>query len=47
LKFGVRGETAKNRIMSFVQGTELPFQAKHGMIAVATGGIFGKGPGQQ
>lgn len=45
LKFGVRGETAKNRILSFVQGTELPFQAKHGMIAVATGGIFGKGPG--
>jgi cell division protein FtsW len=45
LKFGVRGETAKNRILSFVQGTELPFQAKHGMIAVATGGVFGKGPG--
>jgi cell division protein FtsW len=45
LKFGVRGETAKNRILSFVQGTELPFQAKHGMIAIATGGIFGKGPG--
>lgn len=45
LKFGVRGETAKNRIMSFVNGTELPFQAKHGMIAIATGGIFGKGPG--
>lgn len=45
LKFGVRGETAKNRILSFVNGTELPFQAKHGMIAVATGGIFGKGPG--
>lgn len=45
LKFGVRGETAKNRILSFVNGTELPFQAKHGMIAIATGGIFGKGPG--
>jgi cell division protein FtsW len=45
LKFGVRGETAKNRILSFVNGTELPFQAKHGRIAVATGGIFGKGPG--
>lgn len=45
LKFGVRGETAKNRILNFVQGTELPFQAKHGMIAVATGGVFGKGPG--
>ena len=45
LKFGVRGETAKNRILSFINGTELPFQAKHGRIAVATGGVFGKGPG--
>jgi cell division protein FtsW len=45
LKFGVRGETAKNRILSFVNGTELPFQAKHARIAVATGGITGKGPG--
>ena len=45
LKFGVRGETAKNRILSFVNGTELPFQAKHARIAVATGGIVGKGPG--
>jgi cell division protein FtsW len=44
-KFGVRGETAKNRILSFVNGTELPFQAKHARIAVATGGIVGKGPG--
>lgn len=45
LKFGVRGETAKNRILSFVNGSELPFQAKHARIAVATGGVFGKGPG--
>ena len=45
LKFGVRGETAKNRIMNFVQGTELPFQAKHARIAVASGGVIGKGPG--
>lgn len=45
IKFGVRGETAKNRIMSFVEGKELPFQAKHARIAVATGGVFGKGPG--
>jgi cell division protein FtsW len=44
-KFGVRGETAKNRILSFIYGTELPFQAKHARIAVATGGIVGKGPG--
>ena len=45
LKFGVRGETAKNRILSFVNGSELPFQAKHARIAVATGGVIGKGPG--
>jgi cell division protein FtsW len=45
LKFGVRGETAKNRILSFIHGTELPFQAKHARIAIATGGIAGKGPG--
>jgi cell division protein FtsW len=45
IKFGVRGETAKNRIMSFVNNTELPFQAKHARIAVATGGVVGKGPG--
>jgi cell division protein FtsW len=45
IKFGVRGETAKSRIMSFVNNTELPFQAKHARIAVATGGVVGKGPG--
>jgi cell division protein FtsW len=43
--FGTRGETAKNRILNFVNGTELPFQAKHARIAVATGGVLGKGPG--
>lgn len=45
IQFGVRGETAKNRILSFVNGKELPFQAKHARIAVATGGVVGKGPG--
>ena len=45
LKFGTRGTTAMNRVKAFVTGSELPFQAKHGRIAVATGGIFGKGPG--
>ena len=45
LKFGVRAETAKNRITNFINGTELPFQAKHARIAVATGGVTGKGPG--
>jgi cell division protein FtsW len=41
----VRGETARNRIASFIEGTELPFLAKHARIAVATGGIAGNGPG--
>lgn len=45
IQFGVRGETAKNRIMAFIEGKELPFQAKHARIAVATGGVAGKGPG--
>ncbi len=45
VKFGVRGETARNRITNFMNGNELPFQAKHARIAVATGGIAGKGPG--
>jgi len=45
LKVGVRGTTAVNRVMAFVQGKELPFQAQQGRIAIATGGVFGKGPG--
>jgi len=45
LRFGDRWETVKSRVTAFVEGTELPFQAKHGRIAVATGGMFGKGPG--
>ncbi|HEY5826394.1 MAG TPA: FtsW/RodA/SpoVE family cell cycle protein [Cyclobacteriaceae bacterium] len=45
LKLGTRGATALSRIDAFVKGKELPFQAKHGRIAVATGGVFGKGPG--
>jgi cell division protein FtsW len=48
-QFGVRGGTVKNRIndfIGFVKGEkELPFQAQHARIAVATGGITGKGPG--
>ena len=48
-KFGVRSGTVKSRINDFtevVQGKkELPFQARHARIAVATGGVTGKGPG--
>lgn len=48
-KFGVRGGTVVTRVTDFVEYVkgekELPFQAKHAHIAVATGGIAGKGPG--
>ena len=48
-KFGVRGGTMVSRIsdyVEFVQGTKDPqFQLKHGLIAIATGGVTGKGPG--
>jgi cell division protein FtsW len=48
-KFGVRGGTMVSRIndfISFNQGEKEPqFQAKHGFIAIATGGVTGKGPG--
>jgi cell division protein FtsW len=45
LRFGDRWETVKSRVTAFMEGKDLPFQAKHGRIAVATGGVFGKGPG--
>jgi len=48
-KFGNRGGTMVSRIEHFVgvlKGKEEPqFQLKHGLIAVATGGVMGKGPG--
>jgi cell division protein FtsW len=48
-KFGSRGGTMISRVndyVEFLQGTKEPqFQAKHGYIAIATGGIAGKGPG--
>src|SRR5688500_3800861 len=48
-KFGVRGGPMVSRVKHFVaviQGKEEPqFQGKHGLIAIATGGVFGKGPG--
>jgi cell division protein FtsW len=44
-QFGNRWETVKSRVMSFIDGKELPFQAQQGMIAVASGGVTGNGPG--
>ena len=46
LAIGQRGETAKSRITSFINETELPFQAEQARIAIASGGILGKGPGK-
>lgn len=42
---GQRGGTAMNRIEDFVK-QETPFQAKQAYVAIASGGFFGKGPGQ-
>jgi cell division protein FtsW len=45
MSIGQRGETARSRITSFIEQTELPFQAQQAHIAIATGGVAGKGPG--
>jgi cell division protein FtsW len=44
IHFGNRWETVKSRWEAFVNGKH-SFQATHGFIAVSTGGILGKGPG--
>ncbi len=42
-----RGETWKNRIENFVDGkSETNYQVEQAKIAIATGGIMGKGPGK-
>lgn len=46
LLVGQRMHTAIGRIEKFMSKTEIPFQAEQGYIAIATGGIAGKGPGQ-
>ena len=45
ISMGQRGATALNRIKSFKQ-KELPFQTEQAYIAIATGGLYGKGPGK-
>lgn len=42
---GQRRETAISRIEDFFNSEEIPFQAKQSYIAIASGGISGKGPG--
>ncbi|MCH7403834.1 FtsW/RodA/SpoVE family cell cycle protein [Belliella kenyensis] len=43
--FGQRGGTFVSRIENFVSGEEIPYQAEQSFIAISTGGITGKGPG--
>lgn len=42
---GQRGATVVSRIKDYMDPTEIPFQAQQSYIAIATGGITGKGPG--
>ena len=46
LSVGQRASTAKSRITAFFNEKELPFQAEQARIAIAGGGLFGKGPGR-
>lgn len=46
LAVGQRSGTAINRVENFFSDEEVPFQAKQSYIAIATGGLTGKGPGQ-
>ncbi len=45
LMFGQRLETTISRFESFFISEEIPFQAEQSYIAIATGGVLGKGPG--
>lgn len=45
LLVGQRAGTAVSRIDDFIHN-ETPYQAKQSFVAIASGGIFGKGPGQ-
>jgi cell division protein FtsW len=46
LMVGQRKETAINRVKTFLYSEEVPYQAQHSFIAIATGGVTGKGPGK-
>ena len=43
---GQRGKTAYSRASNFIYKKEIPFLLEQAYIAVSTGGLFGKGPGQ-
>ncbi len=46
MSFGQRGATARSRVTSFLSEKSLPYQAEQARIAIASGGIAGKGPGR-
>lgn len=46
MKVGQRGETAISRVTAFMSDDRLPYQAEQARIAIAAGGVVGKGPGQ-
>jgi len=45
LAVGQRMETAVSRVQDFMDPNEVPFQLEQSYIAIATGGVVGKGPG--
>lgn len=45
LMLGQRLETTVSRFESFFDNEDVPFQAEQSYIAIATGGVVGKGPG--
>ncbi|MFQ3575422.1 MAG: FtsW/RodA/SpoVE family cell cycle protein, partial [Cytophagales bacterium] len=45
LAIGQRMGTAVSRIKKFTDRSEIPFQAQQSYIAIASGGVMGKGPG--
>jgi cell division protein FtsW len=46
ISFGQRGGTAINRVKDFISQEEMPYQSEQSYIAIATGGVIGKGPGK-
>lgn len=46
MSFGQRGGTAISRVTDFISQEEVPYQAQQSYIAIATGGVLGKGPGK-
>lgn len=44
--FGSRGETALVRIEGFLDRTAIDYQTQNSFIAIANGGLIGKGPGK-